>query len=489
MKNKLYISLFAAAAMGFAACESDIDNFMVDDTVGFLNPGLVDVEVYKGDDTATKVFVIKAGKGFNSAEATATVDPAVVTRYNTEHASDRGFVPVAALPADCYTLTVSHVTLTNNDYRMPFEITWHRDKLEAALAADPNLVVALDLSVVTDGVVADGGKHNGIVYENRLYTLIRPRVATPLVAFAKPGLMIGTMPTRRDAAVNEFYFDIAANFIAQRDIEYTLEIDPTLVDDYNAANGTSYRVLPAEAYELETEGVIKKYLKSCKFMLRFFRTALVPDNAPSQFGDYILPIRLKSLSSSEIDPTKDALLYAVSVVPTEIEKTGWSVLDCNSSVLDDPGMKPEIDGERGPEALFDGTTNRWWRSVYTVVQELPYYVSIDLGRKVAVSAFSFDIPSSTDKKYANAKEGRVFVSNDGVNWGEPAALWVSPSKATATVKFDVNAPQAVRYIRFQIDKHYSKPSGCTNTYAQGIGEVHVFGEEATWEDDAVTPAE
>ena len=43
---------------------------------------------------------------------------------------------------------------------------------------------------------------------------------------------------------------LASNEPAASDIQVTLALDPTLVDEYNNANGTSYTVMPANLYSI-----------------------------------------------------------------------------------------------------------------------------------------------------------------------------------------------------------------------------------------------
>ena len=466
MKNKLYISLFAAAAVAFSACESDIDNFMVDDTVGLLNSGLVDAKVYTGVDDPTKVFAIKAGKGRQSADVSISVDPTVLEVYNTTASTK-----LKELPSDCYTVSVSNLTLTTDDYRMPFEISWNRDLLEAALADDPNQVIPLRMSVTSTGAID----------EDRLTTMIRPVLEQPLVAFSRYGLVKGDVnATRAGVAEQKVFFDINANFIAQRDITYTLEIDNSLIDEYNAENNTNYRPFPEGSIKLDLEGKINEFLSSSKFNLVFVRSVLVPDNAPSNFGDFMLPIRLKSLSSSNIDPDKNVLLYTVSVEANKLEKGKWSIVECNSDINDDPDATDAEKANNGPDALIDGTTSKWWRSIYRYAQDLPYYAVVDFGRLTAVAKVGFEIPASSNKRYANSKSGHVELSLDGENWVN-AGTWSSPSAATQSVEFDIT-PMTARYMKFVIEEVF-KDMTTVNKKSTGIGELNVWGEVATWEEE------
>lgn len=474
MKNKLYISLFAAAAVAFSACESDIDNFMVDDTVGLLNSGLVDAKVYTGVDDMTKVFAIKAGKGRQSAEVSISVDPAVMEEYNNLSSTK---VKMKELPSDCYTISVSKLMLTTEDYRLPFEISWNRDRLAESLAEDPNQVIPLRMSVISTGAIDD----------DRLTTMIRPVLEQPLVAFSRYGLIKGDVnATRGGVAEQKVFFDITANFIAQRDITYTLEVDNSLIDEYNAEHNTTYRPFPEGSIKLNLEGKINEFLSSSKFNLTFVRSVLVPDNAPSNFGNFMLPIRLKSLSSSNIDPDKSVILYTVSVEANKIEKGKWSIVDCNSDINDDPNATDTEKATNGPDALIDGTTSKWWRSIYRYEQPLPYYAVVDLGRLTVVAKVGFEIPASSNKRYANSKAGHIELSLDGENWVN-AGTWSSPSAATQAVEFDVT-PMTARYMKFVIEEVFKNAASgaIKNPNATAIGELNVWGEVATWEE---TPEE
>lgn len=165
MKHNLYIGLFACA-IALTACDSAINNFMVDDTVALLTPGLVKESVYLGLDNPTEVYVLKSGKGFSGANVSISVDNEVLATYNAT--VDK---PIAAMPEDCYTITVSSLSLSPDDYQLPFRISWNRDRLAAVLADNPNVGIPLRLKVGSEGVN---------VNEDRLTTIIQPVIDIPL---------------------------------------------------------------------------------------------------------------------------------------------------------------------------------------------------------------------------------------------------------------------------------------------------------------------
>ena len=465
MKKNLYISTIAAIAIGLTSCESDINNFMVDDTVGFLNTGILETEVYSGVNDPVKVVVIKAGKGFNSATLSMVVAPELISTYNEQSTTT---TPVSELPSDCYTIMTSSMTLSSEDYRAYFEINWNFDKLEAALSEDPNLVVPLRLKVTTDGRIA----------EDRTTVMVKPVITVPYVSLEKSGLVAATtMPNRSTLREEEIYFNVNANFIAQRDITYKLEIDQSLLDEYNSAQGTDYVLLPQEAYTLDAGGTIKQHLSSDKFKLTFHREGLIPDNGPSKFGNYILPIRLTSLSESQINESKSSMLYMIKVEASEINKSKWTLYESNADLADDPTVSNTEANKYSPSKLFDGDKQTYWRTPYNSPNKLPYYVVIDLGQDRDLYQFVYDIPSlRADKVYANTKSGYIEVSTDGTSYTKVGEFTALASSVGATVQL---TPCTARYVKFVISEVFKDELivSDVNLYnSTAISEITLYGE-------------
>ena len=460
MKNKLFISLFAAAAAAFSSCQSDIDNFMVDDTIGLMKGGLVDVEVYTGLDDPYHFYAIKAGKGFQSCEVSVAVEPELIAEYNAT-----AVTPLTELPADCYSLTVSTLYFGEDDYKKPFQLTWNRDRLAEVLAVNPNVAIPVRMSV--------NGNLN--IDEKRLTTLLRPVLAEPKVSLRTYGFTTGLMPTRKSATEQVVYMEVRSNFIAQQDIDYEFEIDPTLIDEYNEKNGTEFVMLPEEAYRINLSGwTLKKYLNSSRFNFTIVRTALIPDDGPSKFGKYMLPLRLKKLSSSNIDTERNYVLYTVEIIASNIDKKGWSIVSCNSSVEDDPGASAAIK-KYVPAYLIDGKTTTQWRSIWTVPTELPIVFDIDMGRNHDLYKVLLDGPKAPDTRYNNSKSGTIQASLDGETWTKIADWNWGASYSVLSCEFEVQ-PTTARYIRLTIDEVFRSLPGVTNPYATALSQIRVYGD-------------
>lgn len=455
MKKTLYTILLAAGMTTLWSCESDIDNFMVDDTVGFLSPGLVTAEVYTGLDDPYDVYVLKSGKGFQSAEVSATVDESILTEYNEANQDN-----VLALPSDCYKLTKSAMSMSNGDYKMAFTITWDRSRLATVLDANPNQGIPLRLNVGETGVNVD---------EERLTTIIVPMLTEPYISLETYGRVTGLMPTRRTAMEEDIYMTVMSNFIAKNDIEYSISVDPTLVDKYNAENGTAFQVLPAEAYDLKNDGwLIKKYMNSSMFKFTFKREALIPVDGSSKFGEYLLPLRISKVSSSQIDAEKAYVLYSVSVVATKLDKTNMSVIECNSVIADDP--EPAwAEQNYSPDYLLDGTTSTEWRSVWSVNPQMPYIFVIDLGADRDISKVGFENPVGKNNRYANSKSGHVEMSADGNTWTN-VGTWEIAEQTAPVMEAEVK-PFRGRYLKFCVDEVWN-----TKTTHNAIAELNFWGE-------------
>lgn len=463
MKNKLYITLLAACAAGLSSCHSDIDNFMVDDTIGLLNSGLVEVEVFSGVEDPLNFYAIKAGKGFQNAEVSIAVDEQVLTDYNATAET-----PLSAVPEDCYSITVNSLSFTTDDYRKPFQITWNRTALAAALEADPNIAIPVRMNVAETGVQVD---------ESRLTALIKPTMLAPVISFKDFGYTTGLTPTRRSATEEDVYKDINANFIAQDDIEIELAIDPELITEYNEANGTSFKILPEEAYRIESmTWTLKKYLNSVRYKFTFVREALIPEDGPSRFGSYMLPVRIVSAKSGDvvfnIDEEKNFMLFTVDVIASAIDKSKWTIVSTSedANIANDPD-ETIAKGDYGPANLIDGTTNKLWRSVWTKLDKVQYplEITIDLGVERDLYRIGFELPSGLNRIYANNKSGHFEASLDGTTFTN-IGTWQTRTATSATTIADVE-PTTARYVKFVIDEPYK-----TNEARTTIAEINMWGE-------------
>ncbi|MDE6239112.1 MAG: discoidin domain-containing protein [Muribaculaceae bacterium] len=155
------------------------------------------------------------------------------------------------------------------------------------------------------------------------------------------------------------------------------------------------------------------------------------------------------------------------------DKTNWNIIECNSDIRNDPAATEMEKQNNNPNALIDGTTSMWWRSIYRYYQELPYYAIIDFNEEISIDNFTFEIPSSSNMRYANSKYGHLEISNDNLNW-KYLCDWESLNAVTRKISVDFNTI-STRYLKFVIDKVFKDVStgNINNPNATAVGELSV----------------
>ncbi len=457
MRKNIYWLLLATLTLFISACDNDRDNYMVDDSIGLLNPNYVNADVYTGMSDPFQLFAIKSGKGNKSAQVSISVDEAVLENYNATNGTS-----YILLPSNCYSITVNCLNFDDSDYRKAFEITWNQSELSSVLGSSNDYVIPLRMKVDNASIKPD---------ETRLVTVVKPQIKQPYIAMENKGLYTGIMPTTSDLDERDIYMKVEINYFNRSELTYKIEVDQKLLTDYNIANGTNYKLLPETAYQLsQTTWTIPANMNSAYFKLLFKKKALMPDENTILFGDYVIPIRIASVSSYEIDPTASSILYMISFQPDKIDKKGWSVIDYNTSSKEDE--IPYIAAlDWGPEKLIDNNNATFWGSKWTTPKPLPYYFVFDMGKEHKLFKMGFENPIGADAWRGDAKAGYIEYSSDNQTWTH-LTDWTTPNRTTRSISFGVNIVTA-RYIKFVIDEVYTPYLGGSQ---MNIAEFNVWGE-------------
>ena len=222
MWKLLLAGLFASAAL--AGCEDNRNNFMVDDTISFVNEEqYAGVSVYNGK---YELAILKNGKGQQSAKALLSVSETALAEYNTANGTN-----YAVLPANCYKLSSSTVGFSDGDTRKFVEVTWD-DAAIFALGEDTEYAIPLELTVADDALVVDENRNVKIINPKRASIGMEKELATPFY------------PTATHEVITFDGNIVLDNAIATMDLTVDYKIDNSLVDAYNQANGTTTWLLP-----------------------------------------------------------------------------------------------------------------------------------------------------------------------------------------------------------------------------------------------------
>lgn len=193
MWKLLIAGLFASAAL--AGCEDNRNNFMVDDTLSFVNEEqYAGVSVYNGK---YEFAILKNGKGQQSAKALLSVSETALAEYNAANGTN-----YAVLPANCYKLSSSTIGFSDGDTRKFVEVTWD-DAAIFALGEGTEYAIPLELTTVNDALAVDANRNVKIINPSALRSAWRRnwqhRSTPPLRTRRLPSTATScsTMPSRQ----------------------------------------------------------------------------------------------------------------------------------------------------------------------------------------------------------------------------------------------------------------------------------------------------
>lgn len=289
----LRIFLFAGLLPGLFSCEDHRMNNMVDDSVYLANFGIKEQNVYKGDGFTYPVTVIKSGAGMQGGSVTLAVNELLLA----EHASQ-----YTLLPNQYYTLKTSQLQFDKSDYRLDFDVDFDVAGIEA-LQASTGLEYALPFELAAAGsslkLTGDAVQH---------YSILVPKVLTPSLAFKSPGLQgVASSVNPSSPPETKFHVFVNTNYHNNWNITYELQVDEAALSDYNQANETSHKLLPSDAYRIDSQSAIVPPLNN-EWSFDYY---LIKDKAPA--GSYMLPVRISSVSHHGIDPDRSLMLIPVSI--------------------------------------------------------------------------------------------------------------------------------------------------------------------------------
>ena len=285
----------------------------------------------------------------------------------------------------------------------------------------------------------------------------------------------------------------AAEQISGYFLTITFKADPTLVGTYNEAHGTSYKLVPSEAYELtNSEVMLPRYnLVSSTMTLKLLSERL-PDEQT-----YLLPITIDTIQGdSQASKSETGSVYYILFnkivkegppAPVLLDRTNWQVLAA-------PKAKPNYEVEK----MFDEDINTFgYCNADEEKAEPPYDFVIDLGKEVTVRGFQFNQRyMSTGKPEDGARYGiarmEVWTAKTIIGDGsgtENDANWTY-TQEYRDYRTDPETPldpmgvvinpmltdyQHARYIRIRIHCSYTNKTYNPTFRGWCIAELNVWG--------------
>ena len=343
--------------------------------------------------------------------------------------------------------------------------------------ANIRLLAAVALLVATAGCKDDEGP-----------ALKQPALLSIQDAAADAEVITVESPKKQTLNIRVEAEQISGNYIT-----VVFKTDPELVETYNAAHGTSYKLCPSEAYAFSTtEVMLPRYNTVSSTMKVELFSERMPDEEP-----YLLPIAIDSIKGdprATVSPTGNVryILFNKFVkpgppAPVLLERSGWKVLAA-------PKAKPNYEVEK----MFDEDINTFgYCNADEEQANPPYDFVIDLGKEVTVRGFQFNQRyMTTGKPEDGARYGIAHlevwtakeIAGDGLgaandaNWTytqtyrdyrtdpdsslDPMGVVISPM---------LDDYQHARYVRLRIHASYTNKTYNPTFRGWCIAELNVWG--------------
>lgn len=447
----------------FTGCEDNRLNDIVDDKVYLLEHGLNEQQVFNMQDYTYHLTVMKSGVGQQSGTLKLVTDENILTTYNEENGTE-----YQLLPSEYYEITTQDLALGKKDYRLSFEISMNAESIKEHQAQNEEQFVIPFRAQVVSGSFKEGEP-------KEMESLLLPSVIDPYLALVDTGLVTGTIGIDFDSPDETLIFpEVEVNFPNRWDIDFEVEVDPSLVHEYNERNGTNYTVLNPAAFKIDEETLtLQSFDEDHAFKISVLKKGFIDGNGDFLFGDYIIPIRITSSSKFSIDPEKRVQLIPVSFRPNKLDRTEWVITDWNSCICEEP----QYEGlGRIPETLLDGDADTFWGSKWDEPRPFPHYFVFDMQTSHKVYQFDLIKPLSASWR-GNIKSGYFEISDDGESWTKIGS-WEMVENATREHNYKVT-PTTGRYIKLVIDEaftYFDPEIGAESGANVDLAEFVVWGE-------------
>lgn len=300
---------------------------------------------------------------------------------------------------------------------------------------------------------------------------------------------------------------VNAEVVSENPVLVSIKTDEALVEQYNQANGTAYKMPPAGAYTIPTsEMILAAYNKtSSTSKVSLISTGLTDTDT------YLLPITIKEVIGDEdIQLSRDSsilyIVYGKRVLPTPINlaKNDWNIVYCSSEYAENysghnfvrsDGSSSSMTGYAND--IIDGDYASIWAYNWKNQDKPPFYFVVDFGREITIRGLKLwacrgnkDMMNENNTTPSNqcgrcTVEFSTAISGDGMDDKDGG---VSDWMYSETFNSDVLVNQInntiyltevirARYMRFAYEAGYKNPTdqNLTNYTGGRLAEIDVLG--------------
>lgn len=449
MKKIFYQLLLASSLISLAACEEteyDIENQIPErfHKILYLNiDGRQELTLYNtGQDNVYSFSVVKAGSDIN-LPASAKID-VLTQEYVDERYSQLEGVNYKVLGEQFYSIDLPQIDFSMDESYKKVTVSMNPQGVLNAMAEDPNANVVLPLLLSSESDSINANK-------KELFLQLK-EVITPTIGFSNTNFYVNEYTYGRVSDIDmkvPFRLDVTNMW----DIEGKFGVNGGYIADYNAANGTTFKMLPENLFSFTED-----------FSLPVGTTegelAVSVDGGALQPGDYLLPIQIKNVSMFEIAADRNTYPMAFRIMGSQFSRDGWTA----TASTEEPNG--EGAGNGVASSMLDGNLKTYWHTQWQGAganPPLPHTLIIDTRKEHTFTQFAI---THRENVYYT-KGGEFYVSSDLNNWGEKVGTFTLKQENGSQV-FGINQATG-RYIKIVVTES-SRNEGLAT-----IAEFYAYG--------------
>lgn len=409
------------------------------------NSGKQEMTLYDTGENYTYILsVIKSGSDPTqtaNAQINILSQEEVDQLYSTPEA-----VNYKVLSEESFSLETADLVFTSEDHSKSVNVSVNSTKVKELIESNPDAKWVLPLRVTsqTDSVNAE---------KNELFLQITG-VVTPNIGFFVQNEEVKEFPFGEVPSITE---EIEIGLDTENKWELSCELGVETADfitEYNEENGTVFQAMPEGSYSFAESLSLPAGTTTSKV------SVTIDGSKFTTPGDYILPVKIKSVSQFEVSTTMNIYPVKIRIMAKELNRIGWTAT-ANSE---------ETTGEGSNGAankVLDGDLGTYWHSIWqngSGQRVLPYEIVLDAKQSYTFAQFAMVQRGSG---FTDTGTGEFYVSADGNDWGEPVGRFTMKQNTDKQV-FGI-IPTTGRYVKIRILSSY-RDQNCS------LSEVYAYGK-------------
>lgn len=451
--NRLFYLVLLMGSVLFFACEDHRLDGMEPDKVYLAKSGLVTESTYDlGEKVTAEYWTYKSGISGTTAVIEYKVDAELLEAYNMEHGT--AYEP---LPENCYELGATRFTIAGKEMHARFAFTYDPALIVAASEGEyERQAFVLPLRILSEGVEITDEDPEGTPDQ----LLIVFDIKRPTLNILRGDFEPMTLTAGQVGKVS-YSFDVGMPFTSKWDVQFGFSTDPAVlneaVDNYNAKTGGDYTLLPQSAFELITTNLLVAEGSD------FVETEIAVDREKIGLGNFVLPLVLSDISAPLFAGDDNVIFIPIQSAANRLEVMDtWEVTASTFNAVNPPAN------------VIDGDMASYWHVVFKGqnggLKDPDPWVMFDL--KESRTVYQVEIfPNQT----ANIDGYEILTSQTGEDgdWiGHGFHDTSSPAdKARTQWLFDLQTPEAVRFVKIRITNRQPNTGGNT----VGLSEIYLRG--------------